>query len=66
MKVIIDQDFEGYPDAPDRPGRHFKAGAEPIEVPDAFGKMIVAKGHAHAAPADVAAAPVPAVEHKSP
>lgn len=66
MKVIIDQNFEGYPDAPDRPGRHFRAGPEPIEVPDAFGKLIIAKGHAHAAATDVAHAPAPAVEHKSP
>ena len=49
MKVIIQQNFEGYPDGPDKPSRHYVAGKESIDVSDDFGKLIVGKGLAVAA-----------------
>lgn len=50
MKVIILENFEGWPDPAkdDQPGVHYKADPEEIEVPAEFGKLIVAKGHARA------------------
>lgn len=48
MKVQILQEFDGYPNGDDKGPVTFKPGAEPVEVEDAFGEMIVGKGLAKA------------------
>ena len=67
MKVIIVQSFEGYPDKPEGPGRHFEAGPDAVDVPDEFGALIVKKGHAKPADgaAPVAATPVVEAAHEA-
>jgi hypothetical protein len=49
MKVQILIEFEGYPDGDDKGPTTYRPGADAIEVPDAFGEMIIGKGHAQAA-----------------
>jgi len=49
MKVQILQEFEGYPDGDDKGPTTFKVSADAVDVPDAFGTMIVGKGLARAA-----------------
>lgn len=49
MKVVIIQSFEAYPNGEDKDPVAYLAGDREIEVPDAFGKLIIEKGHAKAA-----------------
>lgn len=49
MKIIIVEDFEGYPDDTDASRRLFKEGEElevGKDIPQAYADLIVAKGHA--------------------
>lgn len=56
-RVIILRDFTGYPGGDERSEQRFRAGPEAIEVADDFAELIVAKGHARRADADVAGGP---------
>ena len=49
MTVRILESFTGYPDGTDASRRLFRAGETP-DLPDAFGELIVAKGHAEVLP----------------
>lgn len=46
MKVDIKESFEGFPDGTDASRTFYAAGAKDVEVPDEFGDLIIAKGHA--------------------
>ena len=48
MKLLILTEFEGYPNGDDKPPVTFRPSSEAVDVSDAFGEMIVAKGLAQA------------------
>ncbi len=62
MQVLIECEFDGYPNGDKAAPVTFKPGEKPVDVPDDFGEMIVKKGLARAASSSAASPAAPATD----